>query len=116
MELKQVIVLRSDLDMKKGKLCAQSSHASLEAFLQTQKKDKMLVDNWMRQGMPKIVLKVGSEKELLELYTIAKRQFPCALIRDAGKTQVEPGSATALAIGPWQESQLDALTGKLKLL
>ncbi|MFH0714150.1 MAG: peptidyl-tRNA hydrolase Pth2 [Candidatus Diapherotrites archaeon] len=116
MALKQVLVIRADLKMGRGKIASQCSHAAIESFLQAQKKDKFAADNWLRQGMPKIVLKVSSEKELLELYNAAKRQFPSALIRDAGKTQVEPGSITALGIGPWNENELNSLTGKLKLL
>lgn len=116
MEAKQVIVLRTDLGMGKGKIASQAAHASIEAFLKTQKKDSFLAENWLRQGMPKIVLKVKSEKELLELFEQAKKRFSCALIRDAGRTQVEEGSITALGIGPVSGNEVDKLTGKMKLL
>ncbi len=116
MGLKQAIVLRTDLGMRKGKMCAQASHASLEAFLKTQKKDSFIADHWLREGMPKIVLKIGGEKEIIELFESAKKSVPSALIKDAGKTQVEPGSITALGLGPAPESELDRHTKQLKLL
>jgi len=115
MSLKQVIVARQDLKMGKGKLAAQCCHASIEAFLKTQKKDPEIAEEWLGQGMPKIVLKAVSEKELLEVFEKAKRTIPSALIRDAGRTQVEPGSITAVGLGPWSEQELDKITGKLKL-
>lgn len=116
MEFKQAIVIRSDLKMDKGKIAAQASHASLEAVRKMEVKYHDWVENWVEQGQKKIVLKVGSEKDLLDLFDAVKRKFPCALIKDAGHTQVEAGSLTALAIGPLPEKDLDQFTGKLKLL
>ena len=116
MELKQVIVVRQDLKMGKGKIAAQCCHAAIEAFLKTQKKSPELAEAWLSQGMPKVVVKANSEKEIVEIFESAKRIIPSALIRDAGRTQVEPGSITALGLGPWNESELDKITGKLKLL
>lgn len=114
--LKQVIVIRTDLKMEKGKACSQTAHASLEAFLKTQQKDRKIAQAWLENGMPKIVLKVDSRKELLELFEAAKKQIPAALIHDAGLTQIKPGEATAIALGPWEEKEIDRFTGKLKLL
>jgi len=65
----------------------------------------------------KIVLKVQSEAELLEYFQTAKAAgIPCEIIRDAGHTQLEPGTLTCFGAGPWDELELDALFGKLKLL
>jgi len=113
MELKQAIILRADLGMGKGKLAAQSAHASIEAMGKT---DKKTVEEWKSQGMKKVVLKVQSEKELFELFNSARRELPCALIKDAGLTQIESGSATAIAIGPAEESKINKFTKELKLL
>lgn len=113
MQLKQAIILRSDLGMGKGKLASQSAHASVDVL---DKVDKEKVREWKSQGMKKVVLKIGSEKELLELFMRAKRELPCALIHDAGLTQVESGSVTAVAIGPAEESKIDKFTKELKLL
>lgn len=116
MTLKQVIIIRTDLGMGCGKKCAQAAHASLEAFLKTKQKDDFAAEQWLKQGMPKIVVRADSEKEILELFEKAKRTMPCALIKDAGRTQIQAGSITALAIGPWPEQEIDKLTKPLKLL
>jgi len=115
-ELKQVIVIRKDLGMKPGKIAAQCAHASVEAIEKTEIKTPGVVQEWKAGGMPKIVLKVNSEKELLELFMQIKKLIPTALIRDAGRTQVEPGSITCIGIGPAKKSEIDKFTGKLKLL
>ena len=116
MGLKQVIVLRKDLSMGAGKLCSQAAHASIEAFFKVKQKDSFAAEQWLKQGMPKIVVRADSEKEILELFENAKKAIPCALIKDAGKTQVEAGSITALGIGPWPEQEIDKFTKSLKLL
>jgi len=116
MTLKQVIVVRTDLKMGKGKIAAQCAHASIEAFLKTKQKDDFAAEQWLKQGMPKIVVRADSEKEILDLFEKAKKTMPCALIKDAGRTQIQAGSITALAIGPWPEQEIDNLTKSLKLL
>lgn len=114
---KQAIIVRADLKMGKGKLAAQSSHASLAAFRKVERSSPEAAKGWEREGQKKIVLKVGSEKELLEYFELAKREgIPCELIRDAGHTQVEPGTITCFGAGPWDEEKLDGVFGKLKLL
>ena len=116
MEFKQVIVVRSDLKMGKGKTAAQCSHASLEAFRKAERDKPEWVKSWEAQGTQKVVVRVESERELLELFEKAKKRFPAALISDAGHTQVEPGTKPCVGIGPAPESELNELTGKLKLL
>jgi len=112
--MKQVIIIRTDLKMGKGKIAAQSSHASVASMLKARKED---MEEWMEGGMKKVVLKVASEKELLEISKKARKEkLPHELIIDAGLTQIEPGSATALGIGPAEDAKINKLTGKLKLL
>ncbi len=112
--MKQAIVINASLKMGKGKIAAQCSHASVEAVLQTPADD---LEAWREMGMEKVVLKVPSDRELIELHSKAKRRkLPCALIRDAGRTQIPAGSITALAIGPAEEKEIDEITGDLKLL
>jgi PTH2 family peptidyl-tRNA hydrolase len=114
MGLKQVIVVRTDLGMGKGKIAAQCAHASLQGFLASGKKER---EAWLERGSEKIVVKASSEKELRELEKKARAlKLPCALVRDAGFTQIPAGSPTALAIGPAEEAKIDAVTGSLKLL
>ena len=116
-ELKQVILLRMDLPMGKGKLVAQGAHASLDAYLDAVSKTPAVARKWHEQGMRKVALKVESEKELVAMFKAAKDyELPCALITDAGHTQLEPGSKTAVGIGPAKSELLDRFTGQLKLL
>jgi len=112
--LKQTIVIRNDLKMGKGKVGSQCAHASLAAFLKAKRQDR---EQWLKEGMKKVVLKVSNDKELVELCRLAKKEkLPCELIRDAGLTQIKPGSVTALGIGPADNEKVNKITGKLKLL
>ena len=114
MMYKQVILAREDLKLPKGKLAAQSSHASVDATL---KSDKKMVDLWKKDGGKKIVLKVKDEKELFKYKQIAEDNgLKTALIKDAGHTVVEPGTITCLGIGPDSEEKIDGITGNLKMM
>ena len=114
MAWKRAILVRKDLDLPKGKLAAQVAHAAVECVLRS---DKKVVSAWRDEGMPKIVLKVKDLKELQKFNQLAKDfGFTTALITDAGRTVVEPGTVTCLGIGPEKEEKLDKLIGELKLL
>jgi peptidyl-tRNA hydrolase, PTH2 family len=116
-ELKQVIVVRSDLKMGKGKLAAQAAHASLTAAEQAADRHERWFNEWKATGQAKVVVKVQSEEELQELFRRARSmKLPAALIQDAGRTQLEPGTVTCLGIGPAPDGDVDPITGKLKLL
>lgn len=111
--MKQAIVVRRDLGMGEGKLAAQSAHASLMAYEETGDSDR---NAWKSGGQKKIVLKVDGESELFDLAEDARRNgLPYAVVRDAGHTQLDPGTVTALAVGPAEDSQVDAVTGDLSL-
>ena len=112
--MKQAIVIRTELNMGKGKIAAESAHASLAAFLNSDEKSR---EKWMESGAKKVVLKVKSAKELRKLYATAKKLgLPCVLISDKGLTQIKPGEITAVGVGPAQDKEVDKITGKLKLL
>ncbi len=111
--MKQAIIIRTDLKMDKGKIASQAAHASVAAFLEA---DIAKREKWLAHGMKKIVLKVKSEKELIDVYKKAKREkIRSVLITDAGLTQIEP-SNTSVGIGPDDDEKIDGITGKLKLL
>ena len=113
-EYKQVILARQDLKLSKGKLAVQSSHASVAALLKSHKDD---IAKWQSQGMKKSVLKVADLKELLEFKQKAEDAgLVAALITDAGRTHLEPGTVTCLGIGPDKEDKIDKITGHLKLV
>jgi peptidyl-tRNA hydrolase, PTH2 family len=115
--MKQAIVVRNDLKMGKGKVAAQVAHASLSAAEAAQQRKPGWYSGWKAEGQAKIVLKVESEEELNQLFQKAKSVgLPASLIQDRGLTQVEPGTVTCLGIGPGPDPEIDAITGKLKLL
>ena len=114
MTYKQVILVRDDLNLPKGKLAAQSSHASVDATL---KSDKKIVDLWKKEGAKKIILKIKDEKELFKYKQMAEDiGLKTALITDAGYTVLEPGTITCLGIGPDEEDKIDKVSGKLKMV
>lgn len=117
MDLKQIILVRSDLKLPPGKLAAQAAHASVESVLRCLKKDKKLVEEWRSQGMKKVVLKVASLDDIHKYNALAKESgIISAVITDAGRTVVEPGTVTCLGIGPASEEKIDKLTGSLKMM
>jgi len=114
METKQVILVRTDLDMSIGKVAAQCAHGSLSAM---RKADKNIITKWEKEGEKKVVLKVSSLDELLEIKKKCDElKIPNALISDAGKTELEPGTITVLGIGPDYSDKIDKVTGNLKML
>ncbi len=116
-EIKQAIIIRSDLKMSKGKTAAQAAHASLMSYFEAERHDNEIAKEWLDTGEKKIVLKVSDEDSLVKLYNAYKfKKIPCALVTDAGLTEVPPGSKTALGIGPWKASDIDMFTKQLKLL
>lgn len=111
---KQVIVLRTDIEMSDGKKCAQSAHASLGSYKNTK---PSVIKKWESEGGKKIVLTVSSEKKLLGLYEKAKKlKLPRYLVKDGGHTEVPVGTLTALGIGPEKNELIDEITGNLPLL
>ena len=114
MAYKQVILVRHDLKLPKGKLAVQVAHASFEAASNS---DKEVVKEWREEGAEKVVLKVNDLDELLKYMDLCKSEkLKTALIKDAGHTVVEPGTITCLGIGPDKEYKIDKITGKLKMV
>lgn len=115
--IKQVIVIRKDINLSKGKLAGQVAHASVAGYRNVKKSNPDVIDMWEMIGEKKVVVKVDTEKELLDLFQkIKDNKIPVALIRDAGLTQIKPGTKTCFAIGPWYEDDIDKFTKDLKLV
>lgn len=97
--MKQVILMRTDLGMSVGKMCAQAVHASSNGFEAV------------------IVLAVSSEEELNSYQSKAiKAGLKTRAVHDAGRTEVEPGTWTCISIGPADDKAVDKIIGSLKLL
>jgi PTH2 family peptidyl-tRNA hydrolase len=126
MDHKQTIVLRKDLNMRKGKMVAQGAHASLRAILLLghREGERFVIplderlEPWLLGRFKKICVSVNSEAELLALHERAlEAGLITALIQDAGLTEFGGvPTYTALAVGPDREDRVDAITGTLPLL
>lgn len=114
-ELKQAILVNMELGMSRGKIAAQVAHASVEASLLSINRKEFA--SWKKAGMTKVVLKCPDLKTLLQAHRNAKKEkLITALIRDAGRTEIPPGSKTCLAIGPDSAVKIDKVIKDFKLL
>lgn len=114
--MKQVIIIRKDLKMRQGKSCVQASHSSIGAMLLSSKET---VDCWNKiHNSKKVCVYVNSLVELLMLRDKAnERNIPNYLVIDSGLTEFHfIPTETALAIGPFSNDEIDAITGNLPLL
>ncbi|MBV9125666.1 MAG: aminoacyl-tRNA hydrolase [Planctomycetes bacterium] len=133
-EAKQVIVVRRDLKMRRGKEIAQGSHASVGAVLLIQRDAEVHHDSsgragtygkevheaaeeWLHGQFSKICVRVDSEQELMEIFAAAqKARLPVKLITDSGRTEFHGvPTRTCLAIGPAWGEDIDKITGHLQL-
>ncbi|KAK4037191.1 hypothetical protein OUZ56_029231 [Daphnia magna] len=115
--IKMVIVVRNNLGMGKGKIASQCAHAAVQCYKTALRMDNRTLKIWLASGQPKVVVKVDTEEELLSISALSSKigLINC-LIRDAGKTQLEPSTTTVLGIGPGKKQDIDSVTGHLKLL
>lgn len=115
MSYKLALVVRTDLEMGKGKIAAQAAHAAVTAALRTSGTADFR--GWLEEGQPKVVLRVTGEERLAEVCDAAAAAgLPVEVIRDAGRTQVEAGTPTCCAVGPASTEDVDTVTGTLSLL
>lgn len=116
-DVRMYLVVRSDLGMSPGKIAAQCSHAAVMLFSQIEHSEPELLEHWLAGGQAKIVLKCKNEQELRNLQEAAfLADIPTALVEDAGHTEVAPGSATVVGIGPVGRTASGPITGRLRLL
>ncbi len=136
-EPKQVIVMRKDLNMRKGKMIAQGAHASMGVLLHMMNVEEgqrmsgsktriytlftdehTAVYDWLARKFTKVAVSVNSEAELLAVYEKAKDMgLPTVLITDSGLTEFGGvPTHTCCGIGPWRRDEIDEVTGHLSLL
>lgn len=117
-DLKQVIVMRTDLNMRKGKMIAQGAHASMMFLAGRENALTATHLRWLRGSMAKICVRVDSEADLAEVYANARNAgLEAHIVTDAGHTEFHGvPTRTCLAIGPDRNDKIDAVTGTLKLL
>lgn len=140
--VKQVIIIRKDLNMRKGKMVAQGAHASMKVFFDRMYKSRTRpnswgpdpvnftgvhysmenvskdMEEWIDGVFTKITLAVDSLEELLEIKRLAEEAgLPVAMVEDNGLTEFHgEKTVTCLAVGPAQSEAIDKITVNLKLL
>jgi len=106
--MKQVIVVRKDLNLSLGKIIAQAVHASQRTGIDM---------NYDIEGNLCVVVYCKSEIKLLSLYEkCLEAGVHCGLQRDAGKTEIEKGTPTVLSIGPDDWNTVTEITKNLQLI
>ena len=131
--IKQIFVVRKDLNMSPGKLAAQVAHASSTIVLdmvdlacincitkessdKVKVSKKTIIEEWLKTGATKIVLSVKSEEELLKFHAKAlTNNLPCHIVLDEGRTEFTEPTFTVLGIGPVNAEIIDPITKKLRL-
>ena len=124
--IKQVIVMRHDLKMRRGKQIAQGSHASMSFICRRLQSSNSVSLNdfnqeqraWLTGAFAKICCRVNSEEELMDIHDKAiTAGLEVHLITDSGKTEFHgQPTRTCLAIGPDFSDRIDPITGHLELL
>lgn len=115
--MKQIIVMRKDLNMRKGKMIAQGAHASMKATILHLEDPR--VQSWLNDGrFTKIAVYVNSEEELIQVRNNAVESgIICEEIIDSGKTEFNGiPTRTCLGVGPDTHENLEPITGHLRLL
>ena len=116
-EITMVIVTRKDLQLSKGKLAAQVGHAVMECALKADRVIPKTLDRYRKEGARKIVVSVKDADEMKRLYgAISSVGIVCHLVKDAGHTEIPPGTITVMGIGPAPRDSIDAFTGDLQLV
>ena len=124
--VKQVIVMRHDLKMRRGKQIAQGAHASMSFLCRRLQEGHSVSLNdfsetqqaWLTGSFAKVCCRANSEEELLEIRDRAQDAgLEVHLITDSGKTEFHgQPTNTCLAIGPDLAEKIDTITGHLQLL
>lgn len=139
MNTKQIIVIRKDLNMRRGKQIAQGSHASM-AFLTKQgglycnlgtelkPVDYFMTEvnenhvneiaHWLRNSFRKICVYVNSEQELLNVHQKAlDAGLISHIVEDNGATEFKGvKTLTCCSIGPAYDNKFEGITDHLPLL
>ncbi len=109
-----VIFMRTDLNMSRGKIAVQAGHAVALTMVNT---PVDVVEQWMLNNQVKIVLAVNTMKELRQLaVTATSNKIPFVFVKDAGRTEVDPGATTCLVLGISPRNRLQKIISGWKAL
>lgn len=107
------LIVREDLNLSAGKTAAQCAHAAVEIALVARRQSKRLFQGWRENGGRKIVLNAQNINALDEIVADLAHGIIWHLVKDAGHTEVPPGTVTVLGLlGP--RRSIDRLVGHLE--
>ena len=99
------------------KIVVQACHAAVGCSEEAKRTHTKHWKRWRDEGAKKVALQANCHEELEDLLIKAENlNLPHILIRDAGHTEVPPGTTTCIGIGPHQEQFIDRITGNFPLL
>ena len=108
-------IVREDLNLSTGKTAAQCAHAAVEITLVARRQSKRLFQAWRENGGRKIVLHAENIEAFDEIVADIAHGIVWHLVKDAGHTEVAPGTVTVLGmLGP--RGSIDRLVGHLGTL
>ena len=117
MDFKQVIIVRRDVKMGTGKVAAQVAHAAVMGAEKVKAYKREWFEAWFNEGQAKVVLKVKTIEELMEIRKRADQLcLPVVQVQDKGLTQIPSGTITCIGIGPAPSDIVGRVTNNLKLL
>lgn len=129
--IKQVIVVRKDLNMRKGKIAAQVAHASNGCILKDYKfisrsrmEEEIAVEcdhellEWIKKDFAKVVVGCSSLSEIEEIEKkCIENDLRYCKITDNGTTEFHgEKTITCIAIGPHYCYKIDPITSGFPLL
>ena len=116
-ELTMVLVTRSDLNLSKGKLAAQCSHATAECILKVKRTAPKTLERYLAKGARKIVCSTSNLDSLKRIFGEANDAgLVSYMVKDAGHTEIPAGTVTVVGIGPGPRSTIDTITSSLPLV
>ena len=117
MEYKMVIGVRTDLKLSKGKTAVQAAHAAVMCAIKAKRHHRSIYSRWYREGQKKVVIKLKDLKELYRVLEQGVRQgLVVEVVKDAGLTEVPPGTITCIGLGPARNEVIDRVTGEFSLM
>ncbi len=107
------LIVRTDLDMSRGKIVAQAAHAAVEVALKA--RGTAMFERWRQAGSRKISLVAPNLETLDDISSKSAHGIVSHIVKDAGHTEIPPGSVTVLGLlGP--RHSIDFLISDLDLL
>lgn len=116
-ELKMWIIVRGDIYMSSGKLAVQAGHGVLSSFMHGMMIRKDVCDEYFANEQAKITVVARNLNHLQRAYNECNDAgLPCALIKDAGRTEFAEPTYTVATIGPCYRSELPNFVKRLRLM